>query len=233
MIRSFIIVLLSFPIQVFGQAEFGIKAGLNVSDIVMTNYINPDVESDLRLKPGIQGGFFIIGTLTERVGMAAELLYVNKGVRANGNINLHYINVPLLVEYRLSDMVFGEIGPELGYMVSATSDYGNAASTYHNKFDVGLDGGFRLATRKINFGLRYCVGMFSVREPIQFNSSSGVEKIKYQNRSLQLSVGYKFTDSRTNVRSGAGQISSVSRRRFKRPTPPRKNINPRIARAQG
>ena len=191
MIRSLTLILLSLPTLAVGQTQFGIKGGLNLSDIVMTNYINPDVESDLSLKAGIHAGFFVTGWVEERVGIAAELLYSNKGVRANGNINLHYINVPMLLQYRLNESWIAEIGPELGYMISATSDFGNASSTYNNKFDVGLDGGIRLDTRRMNFGLRYCVGMFSVREPIQFGSS-GNEKIKYQNRTLQLYLGYKL-----------------------------------------
>ena len=47
------------PAGVNGQAEFGIKAGLNFADIVMTNYVNPDVESDLTMKLGLHAGFFV------------------------------------------------------------------------------------------------------------------------------------------------------------------------------
>src|SRR5688572_8750029 len=89
-----------------GQAVLGIKGGLNVADIVMTNYINPDVESDLAMKIGPHAGIFVNGTVSERLGMAAELLYSNKGVHGGTRINLHYITVPLLVRYGLTDKVF-------------------------------------------------------------------------------------------------------------------------------
>lgn len=192
MSRVFVVAWLLLPAVVQGQTEFGIKGGLNISDIVMTNYINPDVEADLMLKFGPHAGFFLTGTVNERVGLAAELLYSSKGVKANGNINLHYIAMPLLVEYKLSEKIFAQVGPEFAYMFSATSEIGNATSTYNNKFDLGLDGGFRLAARRLNFGVRYCVGMFSVRQPIEFTSASGNEKIKYQNRVLQVFVGFKL-----------------------------------------
>jgi hypothetical protein len=100
--------------------------------------------------------------------------------------------MPLLVEYRLSEKIFAQVGPEFAYLFSATSEFGNAANTYNNKFDLGLDGGFRLSARRLDFGIRYCVGMFSVREPIEFTSTSGNEKIKYQNRVLQLFIGLKL-----------------------------------------
>lgn len=192
MVRSLFLGLFLLPTLALAQTEFGIKAGLNISDIVMTNYINPDVEADLTLKAGLHAGFFVTGTVNERIGMSGELLYSNKGVKAISNIHLHYITVPMLVEYRLSRTIHAQIGPELGYMVSATSKYGNASNTYDNKVDLGLDAGFRFDSPRITFGVRYCVGMFSVREPIAFTSTSGSDKIKYQNRVLQFFAGYKL-----------------------------------------
>ena len=180
------------PLLCMGQTEFGIKGGLNISDVVMTNYINPDVESDLKLKAGLHAGFFASGMVNDRLGLTGELLYSNKGVKANGNIHLHYVTLPLLALYRVSPKIFAEVGPELGYMFAATSDYGNATNNYNNKLDLGLDGGFRFAGERLNFGVRYCVGMLSVRDPIEFRSTSGSEKIKYQNRVLQVFAGYRL-----------------------------------------
>lgn len=190
MIRILTLVIVMFPAIVYGQAEFGLKGGLNVADIVMTNYINPDVESDLTLKLGLHAGVFVNGMVHERIGMAAELLYSNKGVKGISNINLHYITLPLLLQYKLTDRIYAEIGPEPGYMFSAESEYGNVANTYSNKFDLALDGGFRLDTPKIIFGIRYCAGIFSVKESVEQGVNPG-EKVKYQNRVLQVSIGYK------------------------------------------
>lgn len=174
------------------QAEFGLKGGLNVSDIVMTNYVNPDVESDLALKLAIHAGVFVSGILVERIGMVAELLYSNKGVKGFSNINLHYITLPLLVQYKLTDNILAEVGAEPGYLFSAESEFGNVANTYSNKFDLALDGGFRLDMPKLIFGIRYCAGIFSVKEPTE-NAASPGERIKYQNRVLQISIGYKLS----------------------------------------
>lgn len=179
------------PSVCMAQAEFGLKGGLNVSDIVMTNYVNPDVESDLALKLGIHAGVFVSGILVERIGMVAELLYSNKGVKGFSNINLHYITLPLLVQYKLTDNISAEVGAEPGYLFSAESEFGNVANTYSNKFDLALDGGFRLDMPKLIVGIRYCAGIFSVKEPAE-NAASPGERIKYQNRVLQISVGYKL-----------------------------------------
>lgn len=192
MIHRAVLIWFLLPGCALAQTELGIKGGLNISDIVITNYINPDVESDFQLKLGLHAGFFVTGMLNERLGMAAELLYSDKGVKANSGIHLHYITLPLLVQYQLTNHIFAEAGAELAYMFSSTSEYGNVSNTYNQKFDLGLDGGFRYNAPKLVFTLRYCVGVFSVTEPVETMGSSGVEKIKYQNRVLQLSLGYKL-----------------------------------------
>jgi hypothetical protein len=175
----------------YGQTELGIKAGLNISDIVMTNYINPDVESELNIKMGLHAGAFLNSMVDEKIGVAGELLYSNKGFRANPNINLHYIAIPLLVQYKLADHISAEAGPELSYLFSARSKNGNESNIYNNKFDLALDGGFRFDGPKLVFTVRYSAGLFSVREALETNGTSGNEKIKFQNRVLQLSIGYK------------------------------------------
>lgn len=192
MFRFLCLILMLLPAAGRAQTDLGIKGGLNISDVVMTNFINPDVESDLSLKLGLHAGIFINGKVNERMGMAAELLYSNKGVKGITNIHLHYITVPLLFQYQLSEAIWAEIGPEPGYLFSARSDLGNVSNTYNNKFDLALDGGFRLNTAKLIFGVRYCVGLFSVQEPFETFRSQGKEQIKYQNRVLQFSVGYKL-----------------------------------------
>jgi hypothetical protein len=190
--RYLILLLISLTNLSLAQTVCGIKGGLNVSDIVMTNYINPDVESDLGLKLGLHAGLFANGRVNERVGMAVELLYSDKGVKSINNVHLHYITLPFLVQYKLTERIFGEIGPEFCYLFSATSKHGNMSNTYSNKFDLGLNAGFRFDTPRIIFGIHYGAGIFSVKEPIEAGGASGNEKIKFQNRVLQVSAGYKL-----------------------------------------
>lgn len=186
--RVFAIAVLFVPCVAFSQTQIGIKAGLNVSDIVVTNYVDPDFESDLVLKVGLHAGFYLSGTMNERMGMVAELLYSDKGT---GDIHLHYITLPLLIDYKLSDRVSAEIGPEPGYLFSARSKYGNVINTYNNKFDLALDGGFRFNASRTFLSLRYCAGLFSVRNTEAYAAPRN-EKIKYQNRVLQFSLGYRL-----------------------------------------
>jgi hypothetical protein len=187
-ITGLIFLLFSFA---FGQAQItmGVKGGLNIADIVINNVNDPDGESDFTAKAGFHGGIFAIAEVGSKTGLSAELLYSNKGVRALTNINLHYVAVPVMIRYSLSDRFVAEAGPELAYMITARSRYGNMNTTYDNKIDLGLDLGLHYAILpKLSVGLRLNAGMTSVIRNASYLGSS--EKIRYQNRVLQLTLAW-------------------------------------------
>lgn len=185
--RSGLFILLSvFAHCLCAQVQLGVKAGLNVSDVVINNSYDPDVEPAFEMKPGFHAGVFFSADGDEKFGFAIELLYSSKGVRAFEVINLHYVTIPLLVRYHFHEKFFAEIGPEIGYLVNANSRYGNLNSTWDNKMDIGLDGGIQYRLGKIFCGLRFNAGFSSViRNP---SSGPNGDRIRYQNRVAQFSI---------------------------------------------
>jgi hypothetical protein len=181
-----------FVIAISSQAQFslGTRGGLNLSDVAINNTTdNPDAESDFMMKAGFHGGIFAIAEMGLRTGISAELLYSLKGVKAINNINLHYISLPVLVRYAVTDKFIAEGGPELSYLVSATSKYGNVDNIWNNKIDLGLDVGVSyLFTPRLSCGLRFNAGFISVIKNAADNSTG--EKVRYQNRVVQLSMAY-------------------------------------------
>lgn len=176
----------------YAQIHIGPKGGLNISDIVINNVIDPDAESDFNFKTGIHAGVFANAEVGTRTGLAAELLYSVKGVRAITNINLHYITLPVLVRYQLGKKIIAEGGPEIGYLITARSRYGNLSDIYDNAIDLGLDLGlvYNIST-DLFLGLRFNAGISSViRNPAEPSRPSQADKVRYQNRVLQLSLGY-------------------------------------------
>jgi hypothetical protein len=110
-------------------------------------------------------------------------------VKAINNINLHYISLPVLVRYAIVDKLIVEGGPELSYLVSATSRYGNVSNIWNNKIDLGIDLGLNyLFTSRLSCGLRFNAGFISVIKNAGNNSTGG--KVRYQNRALQVSMIY-------------------------------------------
>jgi hypothetical protein len=191
MLKNIHILFVLLPFAAAAQTQFGIKAGLNISDVVMTNYIDPDFESDLRLKLGFHGGVYASGPVNERMAVVGELLYSDKGVKGISNIHLHYMTLPLLLQFQLTDHIAAEVGPEPGYLFFAHSRYGNVSNTYNNKFDLALDGGLNFHGPEWSFAIRYAAGLFSVSE-MGMGPVPGNDRIKYQNRVLQFSLGRKL-----------------------------------------
>jgi hypothetical protein len=180
------------------QIRYGIKGGLNLSDIAIVNYINPDAESQYNIKAGWHGGIFSAVDLNERFSLAAELLYSGKGVKAADRINLHYITLPFLTQYKVTEKVLAEFGPEIGYLFSARSRLGDVSNTWNNKLDLGLDAGFQInLSSSVFFGMRFNAGISSVINHIDESATNYVsngENIKYQNRVLQLFFGYLINE---------------------------------------
>ncbi len=187
MIRSGLLcffVLLSCP--AWTQVMLGVRSGLNLSDVVINNYNDPDVEPGYDIKPGFHAGVFVTADGESKIGFSAELLYSSKGVRALNVINLHYVAVPLLLRYHLNDKFLAEIGPEIGYLVSANSKHGNVNSTWDNKVDVGLDAGLQYLLGKITIGARFNAGFTSVIRTTA--SGPNGQRVRYLNRVAQLSI---------------------------------------------
>ncbi|HYC87413.1 MAG TPA: porin family protein, partial [Chryseosolibacter sp.] len=170
----------------------------HLSDVAMTNYINPDAESDFDLKAGIHVGVFANFDFADGWQFIPEAVYTNKGVRAINRINLHYINIPMMVRLRVAEHFFAEAGPELGYLFAAKSEYGDVSSTWNNKFDFGVAGGIGLqAHEKLHFCIRYSAGFASVIDTRAGSAPAG-ESIKYQNRVLQISMGFLLSKLSTS-----------------------------------
>jgi hypothetical protein len=172
------------------DVSWGLKGGLNFSDIVLNGLVNPDLEADYKMKVGWHGGVFTTLQLDKTWGISAEVLYSLKGVNAAGtNINLHYAGVPLLLKYSYSERFKIEAGAEVAYLFLANSKYGNVSDVYDNRLDIGAIGGceFRLSD-KLYLGARFDAGFSSVIQP----DTQGATGIKYQNRTLQLSLGYSL-----------------------------------------
>jgi hypothetical protein len=174
-----------------GQARFGIKAGFQVSDIVITNYINPDVESEYDLKLGVHAALFADFDIDTKLQFTSELMYTNRGVNAISRINLHYINVPLLAGYKLTPLFTLHAGPDIGYLFMARSSYGDVSNTWNNKLDIGLDAGVvcNLSAR-VMLTARYYAGFSSVMGTTGDPNNPQQEPVKYQNRVLQFSLSW-------------------------------------------
>jgi hypothetical protein len=186
-----VIQLLSINVWCQQRLYYGVKGGLNLSDIAISNYIDPDAESDFTIKPGIHAGIFVSTDVHDRFALAAELMYSNKGVKAITNVNLHYIALPLLVQFKPNRKWILEGGPEFDYLFSARSKLGDISGIWNNRIDIGLDlGVIYVLGPRTSAGVRYNAGFLSVIKTQRTGGNQSAEPVRYQNRVLQFSVNF-------------------------------------------
>lgn len=174
-----IIGLFSFQAQAQG-VDFGVKAGVNFSDLTKTG--------ELGTRTGFVAGFFV-GARGEKVGFQTELLYSQQGGEFDaGKFDLDYVNVPLLLKLYVGENFNFQFGPQFGVIVNeeAQTVIGEVVNDIGtNDFDISgvvgvgyeLPMGFRLSAR-YNFGLN--------------DVPSGTDFKEGNNSVWSLALGYSF-----------------------------------------
>lgn len=179
------LILISFS---FGQLQGGLKGGLNVGDVLVTNQQNYFSGATFGPRVSYHFGSYVQNSLGKYFDWRIELLFSNKGYTfetdsLKTNISLNYLNWPLLIAYNAGKKVDIELGVEIGYMITGDDLYKN--------FDMGVVLGVRYdISQKINAGIRYTQGL-----PFDMNILSPDytgEVPRYQLSTFQFSLGYNL-----------------------------------------
>lgn len=182
--------LLCSPIASFAQSTFGIRGGLNASNISFDNL------SDRREKLGFHVGVFAdVPLVSEFMSLQPELNYSVKGtayevLNDKQSLNLDYIDFHLPVAFKLSTIDL-QVGPFASYMISKPDftvfDENRVVVDAFNTFDAGLSAGLNFNFSKFLLGVRYNQGFVNI-------SKESAETIlgKGKNGVGQVSVGYRF-----------------------------------------
>lgn len=167
------------------QTGFGLKGGLNVSAVGGND---AQVGS---AKASFHVGAYFSKSLSDKVSFQPELVYSRQGYQYTGYnayvINFDYLSLPLLAKIYPSQSGFNiQLGPQLGYLLSAKDEFGVTAYEL-KKFDYGLALGISYEfISGLNVAGRYYLGLAN----LQANSASNT--LNFTNRVFQVSIGYTF-----------------------------------------
>jgi hypothetical protein len=214
---SIVLFLLSFETETFAQ-NFGIKAGLNLSNMIMKND-EYNFSEDYKMKTGFHFGPTVEFPINEMFSFESALLLSTKGTMiANERetydayvykkkINMFYLDIPISAKAAFkigSFKIYGSFGPYAGIGLNAkiktklTTD-GNTETNKENisfgsdedefkRLDYGLAAGGGIEFKEIQFGITYGLGLANI-------SSSTENGGKINNRVLSFSFGYKFGEN--------------------------------------
>ena len=162
------------------HANIGFKAGLNSYNINNNNGTNFD--SKLGFHVGMIGHIH----LSKQVAFQPEITFSTQGAKytylgTTTDINLNYINVPLMIQYMFDNGFRLEVGPQIGLLASAKSKTNNSTSDIKSNFnsiDLGLGIGIGYINPKSGFGVdaRYNLGLSNINE----NTSTKSTNVGYQ-----------------------------------------------------
>ena len=170
---------------------FGVKGGLNISTIT-----NADVDGvNSKSLVGFHVGFFGEFMISNKFAIQPEVLYSAQGTELefegiSGDLKLDYITIPVMAKYYVADAFSLELGPQIGFLVSAKAKSGGESEDVKDELkstDVSLNFGLGYdITQNFIIGARYNFGLTRLQDELL----PGEDESK--NSVFQLSVAYKF-----------------------------------------
>lgn len=171
------------------QVNFGLKTGVNFSTLGGDDFDEVDGKKS---NTGFYFGGIVNVPFSENFAFQPELVFSSKqGVEFREdpnieyNLNLAYLNIPLMLQYRNSGFI-AEAGPQIGFLMSAKSKI--SAGGQSDEEDVkdsfkGIDFG-------INLGLGYQFSNgFGINGRYNFGMSNIVDETDADTKNRVLSVG--------------------------------------------
>jgi hypothetical protein len=189
-IVSIILLLFCFSISLAQETHFGIKAGYNSASVAV------DGEPDLDAKSGLHLGGLAHIHISEHFAVQPELVYSMQGGEAgNTKLKLNYLNLPVLVQYMIDNGFRLQMGPQLGFLLSAKAKSGN--------IEIDIDDTYSSLDFSLAFGAGY---LFPVGIGIDARFNLGISNIsddnsfEARNRVFQVGLFYQFMSTTTKIK---------------------------------
>ncbi|MGK7395020.1 MAG: porin family protein [Candidatus Cyclobacteriaceae bacterium M3_2C_046] len=176
----FMLLVLAVQLSQAQSLKVGIKAGLNVPSI------SGDVEETISATTGYHFGGFVRLKPTDKFALQPEILFSNQGFESDDIKNsLNYVNIPVLGRFYLVQGLSIDVGPQIGFLVSAVKGEEDIKDKYKT-FDLGVNFGLGL---DLPFGLtagaRYYLGLGNIND-------ENPEDFSITNSVFMISLGYAF-----------------------------------------
>jgi len=181
--------------------EFGIKAGVNISNV----WDERGQEFTADSKTGIVGGAFVGIPIGMWLGVQPEILISQKGFKASGSLlgspysfsrTATFIDVPLLVQLKPASFVTVVAGPQFSYLIEQKDEYTFGSNSVEQEEQFDTDN-IRKNILGFTAGLDFYYQHFllSGRVGIDFQTNNGDGSSltpRYKNQWLQFTAGFKL-----------------------------------------
>ena len=144
-----------------------------------------DNDGDAKMKVGLVAGAEFGYNFTENMGVTAGLLYAMEGAKSKAldkNLNLDYLNIPILFNYYIIPGLAVKAGVQPGFLVRAKYDDENIKDLF-KKVDFSIPIGVSYEFSDFVVDARYNLGLTKIYD---------IGDAKCYNSVIQLTLGYKI-----------------------------------------
>ena len=187
------------PLLAYGQ--FGIKAGLNFSNVTNTSEITNSNET------GYNVGIFLEPKSKSILSSKTELIFSKQGYNystssVTGKADLMYIMLPTYMCINITRFFQIHVGAQMAYMINAKADSTTTTGTslpfsnplqYYNRFDYGLGGGVEVHPFKgLLIGARVNISLAKLYSDAAKGQIPSLSSVDVKQNLLQLYAGWHF-----------------------------------------
>ena len=208
---TFLLLIIVSPAIV--NAQLGIKAGLNFTDVTNVSSVNNQSSS------GFNAGIFYTTPYTRVIGSKTELVFSRQGYNyetgaVTGKVNLDYIMLPTYMCINITKFFQIQLGMQFGYLMNANVDSVNKSSAgipssvnnalnFYNRFSYSIGGGVEvhpfkgmLVGARLNVGLTNLYKMPDVTSLTNMTTMntqpSFIPDVNIKSNLLQIYLGWRF-----------------------------------------
>ena len=185
-----LIACIIFANVAMAQFKLGVKAGTNITKIDGKSFQD-------EFQYGYHAGAFVEIGLGGKLGIQPEVLFNQVAARVDSNfkniyqnavdfntyrdVKLKYISIPLLLNYKLGNVISLQAGPQFGILMNGDKTLLQNGQEAFKKGDFSMLGGAQINVSKLRVTGRYVVGLNNINDISEQN--------EWKSQGFQLSVG--------------------------------------------
>lgn len=174
------------------EITYGLKGGLNFASF------GGDLSDETDGITSIYVGGLADFAFSDKFSVQPELLFSRQGASVDFfglslDIDLSYINLPIMAKYKITDNISASVGPQIGILLAAELQGNDVIDGYNCvDFSANIGGAYELDTG-LFFEARYSLGLSDIsNEDNVDDDDEPTVNAHVNNRVFQIGVGYRF-----------------------------------------
>lgn len=175
------------------KVRIGVRAGVNLAQFRLTDF-PAGTEPRVQSKTSMHGGLFVNAPLGGKFAIQPGVEYSGQGSKftddgENGEYDLHYINVPVMFQWKSTGGLLLETGPQAGILLRANLDDVEVEDETFKTLDLSWGAGVGYLSRMgLGLNARFNYGLSNILEGDDASDTSP----QLKNQVIQLGLVYHF-----------------------------------------